>query len=236
MNNTPSTPTSPPATPPKLWLWLLAVLPAAVLLALASVGFAEELEDTILKAACFTAAMLCGAMDIRVLRKTGHEVPRWWWGLACFLPPAYMLLRVHKTDTAPSDRIRRYAPLLLWILLWGALLGAGLLLESDAPQDLLEARAGTLLQEGLADHFADSGLDCLTPGRVGNLTLVHEYGNKYTGLADVELHSPNGQATIRYELTATADGDQLLLEFAPTDSHLDKFIAFVERSGCGDDE
>ena len=27
-------------------------------------------------------------------KKAGYQVPRWWWGLAVFLPPVYMIVRV----------------------------------------------------------------------------------------------------------------------------------------------
>lgn len=102
--------------PGKQWLWGMA---AGQLLAVFALSMAGA-GDTAVKACGFGILLLCGAMDIRELKKCGFAVPRWWWGLALFLPPVYLVCRVLKTDRDPADRVRRFAPVGLWLLLLGA--------------------------------------------------------------------------------------------------------------------
>ena len=123
MNENPNTETGVPASPTKpgkLWLWGLAVIQLLAVFVLSCAG----IGDTATKLCGFAILALCGRMDINAVKKAGYHMPYWWWGLACFLPPVYMVCRVLKTDTAPSDRLKRFAPALVWCLLLLIVVGA----------------------------------------------------------------------------------------------------------------
>lgn len=109
-----------PTKPGKLWLWGLAVFQLLAVFVLSCAG----IGDTATKLCGFAILALCGRMDINAVKKAGYQMPYWWWGLACFLPPVYMVCRVIKTDTDPSDRIKRFAPPLVWGLLFLLVMGS----------------------------------------------------------------------------------------------------------------
>lgn len=214
--------------PGKFWLWGLAVLqlPAVMLLTMFCV------EETVVKMAGFAILLLCGSMDIKAVKKAGCQVPRWWWGLAVFLPPVYMVCRVLKTDTAPSERVKRFAPAIVWVLLLGILLAVSMSPGSDVD---LNATATELLKSALTEHFEEYGVgEYLKVGAIRNVSLIHQVGNKYTGLADVQLRTSQGnpaEEIVRYDLDGTFDGDQLMLEFVPLDSHAHKLDDLLEKAG-----
>lgn len=116
----------------KFWLWGLAVFQLLAVFALSC----AEVGDTAVKVCGFAILALCGGLDIRALKRAGYGVPRWWWGLAVFLPPVYMVCRVLRTDKAPGERVKRFAPVLVWGLL--LLLVTGALMSSADQSDPLE--------------------------------------------------------------------------------------------------
>lgn len=224
------------AKPGKFWLWGLAVIQLPAVMMMTWVG----IEETVVKLAGFAILLLCGSMDIKAVKKAGCPVPRWWWGLAVFLPPVYMVCRVVKTDKAPSDRVKRFAPVLVWVLLLLCLVGLMGAMAPDADADVdLNAAAAQIMKEALAEHFGEAGVgDYLEVGAISNVSLLHQYGNKYTGIADVQLKTSQGTPSaemVRYDLEGTFDGDQLMLEFVPLDSHAHKIDDLLEKAGYSEE-
>ena len=123
MNNETSTSTTAEAgevaigKPTKLWLWCLATIQLLAVFVMAKVG----VHGATIKYSGFGILFLCSMMDIKAVKSTGYKVPFWWWGLAIFLPPVYLVVRVLKTDTAPVQRFVRFAPALVWFVIFVAL-------------------------------------------------------------------------------------------------------------------
>lgn len=224
------------AKPGKFWLWGLAVIQLSAVMLLTWAGIAE----TVTKLAGFVILLLCGSMDIKAVKKAGYQVPRWWWGLAVFLPPVYMICRVCKTDRLPADRVKRFAPVLVWAVLLAGLVGLMGFMAPDTDADVdLNAAAAQIMKDALAEHFEEYGVgDYLKVGEIGNVSLLHQFGNKYTGLADVRLVTSRGNPAtevVRYDLEGTFDGDQLMLEFVPLDSHAHKIDDLLEKAGYSEE-
>lgn len=159
------------ARPGRFWLWGLAVFQLLAVFALSCAG----VGDTAVKACGFAILTLCGSLDIRALKKAGYEVPRWWWGLAVFLPPVYMVCRVLRTDKAPGERVKRFAPVLAWGLL--LLLVAGSLMASVDRSDPLAVADAYLnaLVEGDVDTVARmTGTDTSDAHAMRYLTRIVE--------------------------------------------------------------
>lgn len=91
--------------------------------------------------------------------------------------------------------------------------------------------AKQILESGLPESFRDNDLgDVLEVIDITDVTLLKKSGNEYAGIANVELRAkkhPLSQKTFSYELKGTYDGTELLLEFKPQESQLEKFIEFV---------
>lgn len=201
--------------PGKLWLWGLAVLqlPAVMLLTMFCV------EETVVKMAGFAILLLCGSMDIRAVKKAGYQVPRWWWGLAVFLPPVYMICRAFKTDKAPSQRVTRFAPVFVWVLLLGLLMG---LTTWMAVQEagIQEQNRRNIEKEMVAAFVEDYVLDSdLTVDELVDVSVPPQ--DNPTGLpqkwqATVKRSTAKGRpasAILRYDFERTSEG---FVEFAVT--------------------
>ena len=153
MNENQDTETGVPDTktkPGKFWLWGLAVFQLLAVFAMSCAG----IGDTATKLCGFAILALCGRMDINAVKKAGHAMPYWWWGLACFLPPVYMVCRVLKTDTAPSDRVKRFAPAIVWGLLLLLVVGSmASSVDQSEPLAVADAYLNALI-EGDVDTVA----------------------------------------------------------------------------------
>lgn len=156
------------ARPGKTWLWGLAVIQLLAVMLLTWFG----IEETMVKLTGFVILLLCGSMDIKALKKAGFQVPRWWWGLAVFLPPVYMICRVCKTDKAPAERVKRFAPVIIWGVLLVCLVGLMGFMTPDTDTDVdLNATATELLQSAIAEHFDEYGVgDYLKVGGIINVS------------------------------------------------------------------
>ena len=194
--------------PGKFWLWGLAVLqlPAVMLLTMFCV------DETVVKMVGFAILLLCGGMDIKAVKKAGYQVPRWWWGMAVFLPPVYMICRVGKTDKAPSERVKRFAPVLVWVLLVGLLMGvASWVAVQEAGIQELDRRH--MEREVLAAFAEDYVFDSdLTVDEVVDVSLSpqdnpHGFPQKWQ--ATVKRSTAKGRpasAILRYDFERTAQG------------------------------
>lgn len=218
-NNTSTQNTEPPAAgstkPGKLWLWGLAVFQLLAVVVMTIVG----IEETVTKLCGFAILLLCGSMDIKALKKAGYQVFRWWWALAVFLPPVYMICRVCKTDKAPSERVKRFAPVLVWVLLLGLLMG---LMGWIAAQDemIQEMNLQSLKKESLltmvGDCFAfgpELTVDEVLDVDMGSLERPSAFPQKWQ--AAVKISTAKGRpasAILRYDFERTADG----LEYSVT--------------------
>lgn len=151
MNENQNTETGNPSTKPgKFWLWGLAVFQLLAVFAMSCAG----IGDTATKLCGFAILALCGRMDINAVKKAGYAMPYWWWGLACFLPPVYMVCRVLKTDTVPSDRVKRFAPAIVWGLLLLLVVGAmASSVDQSEPLTVADAYLNALV-EGDVDTVA----------------------------------------------------------------------------------
>ena len=194
--------------PGKLWLWGLAVLqlPAVMLLTMFCV------EESVVKMVGFAILLLCGSMDIKAVKKAGYQVPRWWWGLAVFLPPVYMICRVCKTDKAPSERVTRFAPVFVWVLLLGLLMGLmGWIAEQEAGIQELDRRH--MEREVLAAFAEDYVFDSTwTVDEVVDVSLLPQdnpHGLPQKWQATVKCRTTKGRpasAVLRYDFERTAQG------------------------------
>ena len=200
---------APKAKPGKFWLWGLAIIQLVVVILLT----AFEVEETVTKFAGFVILLLCGSMDIKAVKKAGYPVSRWWWGLAVFLPPVYMIVRVCKTDKAPGARVKRFAPVIVWVLLLGLLMGlTGWMAADYAELQELDRKSmeRRLLLEFASDYVFDSDL---TVDEVLDITMVstdnpREFPRK--GQATVKRSTTKGRpasAILRYDFSQSANGD-----------------------------
>ena len=238
------------AKPTKLWLWCLATIQLLAVVFMSRVG----VEDSVIKASGFGILFLCSLMDIKAMKAAGYNVPRWWWGIAIFLPPIYLVMRVLKTDTAPAQRFSRFAPAFVWIFLFAVYVIAVMLVTSgsspyksnllgfpsnasDKKVDLTNT-ATKMIDEMLTKQFKQIGLDSyIRICFISNVYLVKEGkdSNLYKGLADVKMQAIKGDytafATIQYDLSGTFDGEQLLLEIRRSDSSDEKFGELLQKAG-----
>ena len=239
------------AKPGKFWLWGLAVFQLLAVMLLTWFG----IEETMIKLAGFVILLLCGSMDIKAIKNAGYQVPRWWWGLAVFLPPVYMIVRVCKTDKAPAERVKRFAPVIVWVLLLGLLMALGVLSaiteESSTieqrynpasstpstsldfgklPSSYRDAMAGKMLHDFLAEQLDENGV-LLKVVEVSNVELIENNGNSYQWAADVTLRTrkePPASDVFRYTLSYNGETDYL--SYALADADEDKYDALVEKS------
>lgn len=237
--------------PGKFWLWGLAVIQLPAVMLLAWVG----IEETIVKLAGFVILLLCGSMDIKVVKKAGYQVPRWWWGLAVFLPPVYMIVRVCKTDKAPAERVKRFAPAVVWVLLLGLLMALGFLSaiteESEAveqryypgpvaqarsstldfsimPDQYRNALAGQMLQNSLTEQLEDTTLKL---DEVSDIVFVENNDATYKWTAKVKLSARMGSSVsdvMAYNLSYDNANDEFSFEISDGDH--DKLMELAEKS------
>lgn len=238
--------------PGKLWLWGLAVFQLLAVFLMSWVG----VNDAMIKLCGFTILILCGRMDINAMKKVGYQVPYWWWGLACFLPPVYMILRVLKTDTAPSERVKRFAPAIVWgvLMCMYVILGSmSAIAEENAaleehyrntspaparksavldlsmqPPQYQNAWAKEMLQNSLSEEVEDSVLKL---DGVSDVVLVGKNGNTYKWVAKVKLSTRMGRpasAVMTYDLSYDNESD--LLQFSIFDDDNVKLNQLVQQA------
>lgn len=191
--------------PGKVWLWGLAVLP------LLAVGVASwaGMGGTAVKAVGFAALLLCGSMDVKAVKKAGHAVPKWWWGLSVFLSPAYLVCRVLKTDQEASERIKRFAPVGVWAVLFAVLLLAG----------GGESELNAIVRERVSEQLQEMG-GLFQLDDVLESELLEIRDGYYEGTARIRVSTRMG-ARVSGEVTYLMKGmrvdDGILLEFCPGD-------------------
>lgn len=203
--------------PGKFWLWGLVLFQ---LLAISVLSFAG-IDDTVTKLCGFVILALCSHMDIKAVKKAGYQVPRWWWGMAVFLPPVYLICRVCKTDTAPSERVKRFAPALVWVLLVGLL--AGLECRNAGEEAEIQESYRQLVEKELLAAFADDSLfeSGLTVDEVVEVSLFppdDPHGVPRKGQATVKRSTTKGRpasAILRYDFERSPRG--LEYSIAPAD-------------------
>jgi hypothetical protein len=236
--------------PGKIWLWGLAVIQLLAVMLLTWFG----IEETMVKLAGFAILLLCGSMDVKALKKAGYTVPRWWWGLAVFLPPVYMIARVCKTDKAPAERVKRFAPVTVWILLLGMnMLLAGMLAiaEENAaveeryystpsdpsrqsasldfstlPASYRDAMGGQMLLDNLSKQLAGS---VLKVDEVSDVVFDEQTADTYQWTAKVKLSTAKGlpaSDVVTYRLSYDNANDQFHYSMSEDDGNkLDALVA-----------
>ena len=191
--------------PGKVWMWGLAVLPLLAVGLLSWVG----MGGAVVKAVGFAALLLCGSMDVKAVKKAGYAVPKWWWGLSVFLPPAYLVCRVLKTDTEASARIKRFAPAGGWVVLFAVLLLAG----------GGESELNAIVRERVSEQLQEMG-GLFQLDDVLESELVEIRDGYYEGTAQVRLSTRMGarvSGEVSYLMKGMRVDDGILLEFCPGD-------------------
>jgi hypothetical protein len=239
--------------PGKFWLWGLAVFQLLAVMLLTFVG----IEETMTKLCGFVILLLCGSMDIKALKKAGHQVPRWWWTLAVFLPPVYMICRVCKTDKAPSERVKRFAPVVVWCLLFAMLMALGAMLAITEESAEIEERyhatpgaspskpdldlrtmplqyknmaAGEMLRKFLEEKLDESGSFLKVDG-VSDVELIGDDGDQYTWSANVRLSTTRGRpASDVLSYTLSYNNETGYLSYSLADADEGKFDALAEKA------
>lgn len=198
MQNTEAGTPGAPNKPGKLWLWGVAAGQLLAVFALSQIGAG----DAVVKACGFGLLLLCGGMDIRELKKCGYAVPAWWWGLALFLPPVYLVCRVLKTDRDPADRVRRFLPAGVWVLLLCALCLQGVVaaIEEDT------AQAESMVENPWRPAAKPAGIDQSDPVAVVNayFKAIFEDCDAKTSLL-LSGGDPSDPAAMRYATRITED-------------------------------
>ena len=172
-----------------------------------------EVEETVIKFVGFLILLLCGSMDIKALKKAGYQVPRWWWGLAVFLPPVYMICRVCKTDKDPTERVKRFAPVIVWVLLLALLMGLAWWMAVDY-EELQELHRKGVERDLLAafadDYLIDSQLTVDELIDVSLFSTGNPHELPWKGQATVKRSTTQGRpasAILRYDFERTPQGD-----------------------------
>ena len=139
------------------------------------------------------------------------------------------------TSTTDTSATTMSKPTRLWLWCLATIqLFAVIFILSGCSADI-NTTAEAILREGIPEHFEKNGMGgYLKIVAIKDVALIKKSGNTYKGLANVKFETAKGESaskTIQYDLSGTFDGDQLLLEFKPSDSDSSNLIELFEKAG-----
>lgn len=214
-------PELPPSAIPEKWVWALAAVPIPVSWFLA--GMVES--ASIVTVATIALNILFLVLDIQALKKTGRDINKVLW-LGLILVPVYLFVRAAKYS-------KKYAPAIVWCVLFGLDVLSGTVVTDNqaSTPSLFSAR---LSSSELASRVLDainaeyqSKPETRGVYQVKDLSLVHDAGNMYHGLATVRVKAADlvdangdpvdglGSQEVKMDVNVTYDGENFIWQITP---------------------
>lgn len=214
-------PDLPPSAITEKWVWALAALPIPVSWFLA--GMVES--ASIVTVATLALNILFLMLDIQALKKTGRDIDNVLW-LGLILVPVYLFVRAAKYS-------KKYAPAIVWCVLFGLDVLSGTVVTDNltSTQSFSSARLSTNELANRVKNAINAEYQSKSETRgvyqVKDLSLVHDAGNMYHGLATVRVKAADlvdangdpvdglGSQEVKMDVNVTYDGENFIWQITP---------------------